>query len=967
MKILIVDDNPDNLWSLRTLLEAEGHVVLQADDGVEALATLETQPVDAVISDILMPRMDGYRLCSAMRKDERWRNVPFIFYTATHISLDDEQMALDLGAHRFLKKPVKPGEIVAALAEVLRPAAEGRPEPKMSVPETETLGEYSERLVAKLEENHIELACNAKELRSAHEKLRNLLAASPVVIYSLRVEGQNVTAAAISENLERMLGFTVAEAMEPDWWGKHLHPGDRERMLARLPAMTLEEQGSDEYRFLRKDGGHIWVRDDRRLARDAQGRPVEIIGSWSDVTQRREADEDLRSSIREVVDLQAALDEHAIVSSTDPQGNIIYANPKFCAISKYSREELLGQNHRIIKSGHHPREFMRDLWATISRGRVWHGEIKNKAKDGSYYWVDATIVPFLGEDGQPRRYVAIRSDITERKRAELRTEVQHAVTAVLAKNAPFPETTKMILEIICRRLEWDVGDFWTLDGVGDALRCAEVWHPPSTEFLEFAETTRSMVFLPGEELPGGVWATGEPVWIPDVIQNLGFRRRTVAAKLGLRSVLVFPIKLRSEVLGVLEFFSARALPPDAELLAVFVALGTQIGQFIERKQLEEQFRQSQKMEAIGQLAGGVAHDFNNLLTVIQGYTQILQATENLAPEMADSLQQVFLASERAARLTYQLLAFSRKQVMQLRPVDLNESIAGVSAMLHRIIGEDVALRVKPGLSLPLVQADPGMMEQALMNLVLNARDAMPKGGTLTVETSAVTMGEPDARLHPNGRPGQFVRLRVADTGCGMTPETMSRVFEPFFTTKPPGKGTGLGLATVHGIAQQHQGWVEVESQPGKGTTFKMYFPAAGQIAKAAPREQAPGVALGGAETILLVEDEPALRDLARIILERQGYRILEAGSGVAALSVWADHAAEISLVITDMVMPDGMTGQELAERLTGSKPSLKVIYSTGYSPEALNQNLNLESGLNYLPKPYDPRALVRAVRNRLDT
>jgi signal transduction histidine kinase/CheY-like chemotaxis protein len=451
-----------------------------------------------------------------------------------------------------------------------------------------------------------------------------------------------------------------------------------------------------------------------------------------------------------------------------------------------------------------------------------------------------------------------------------------------------------------------------------------------------------MVFTPEEGLPGLVWRSAEPVWIADVVESVGFKRRAVAAKLGLHGVLVFPIKLRDEVLGVMEFFSARVLPPDAELLALFAALGTQVGQFIERKQLEEQFRQSQKMEAIGQLAGGVAHDFNNLLTVIQGHTQLLLGAENMDSDMTEHLQQVYLASERAARLTFQLLAFSRKQVLRSRPIDLNEAVAGVGKMLRRIIGEDVALLIDTAGTLPVVQADSGMVEQVVMNLAVNARDAMRKGGALTIGTSGAEIGEADACLHPGGRPGKFACLRVADTGCGMSVETMARIFEPFFTTKAPGKGTGLGLATVRGIAQQHHGWVEVESQPGKGTTFRVYFPAEGESSKAPAKDTDASEALGGSETILMVEDEPTVRLLARIILERHGYRILEAGSGAAALTVWEEHGPQISLLITDMVMPDEITGFELAKRLTALKPALKVIYSTGYSPEALDQDLNLD-------------------------
>ncbi|HXT40860.1 MAG TPA: response regulator [Candidatus Angelobacter sp.] len=386
----------------------------------------------------------------------------------------------------------------------------------------------------------------------------------------------------------------------------------------------------------------------------------------------------------------------------------------------------------------------------------------------------------------------------------------------------------------------------------------------------------------------------------------------------------------------------------------------------ERRKLEAQFLQSQKMEAFGQLAGGVAHDFNNILSVIMGYSNLLMEEEDLKADVQDQLKQIYSAGERAANLTRQLLTFSRKKEMQVSALDLNEIIANMTKMLGRIIGEDVKLQCDFASNLPSIQADEGMMEQVLMNLAVNARDAMSKGGRLIISTERLVTDAVYARGNPEARTGEFVRLTVRDTGCGMTPEIRSRIFEPFFTTKDVGKGTGLGLATVFGIVKQHQGWLEVESQVGVGTAVKVFLPAIPQSFPAAMTGTEEARVRGGTETILLVEDEAALRGMTRIILQRHGYRVLEAGSGVEALKVWETHAAEVGLLLTDMIMPDGLTGRELAKQLLARKPGLKVIYVSGYSIDTEGTTFRMREGVTYLQKPYHPKRLAEAVREKLD-
>ena len=392
----------------------------------------------------------------------------------------------------------------------------------------------------------------------------------------------------------------------------------------------------------------------------------------------------------------------------------------------------------------------------------------------------------------------------------------------------------------------------------------------------------------------------------------------------------------------------------------------------ERLSLEGQLRQAQKMEAVGQLAGGVAHDFNNLLTIVQGHVSLLLSRGDLHGEAHESLQQVLSAADRAANLTRQLLTFSRKQVIQLQRLDLNEVISHVAKLLRRVIGEDVHLRFDYSPGPAFVEADAGMLEQALMNFALNARDAMPHGGTLAVATEFITTTEVQRAFHPAARPGHFVRLTIADTGGGIAVEHLPHIFEPFFTTKEVGKGTGLGLATAYGIVNQHHGWIEVDSLVGRGTTFRIFLPCAAGAAPAQPARstlEPPGRAevRGGHETVLVVEDEPTLRALVCLVLRKHGYQVHEAGSGPAALPVWAQHHRTIDLLLTDMVMPEGMTGRELAEKLKREKPALKVLYTSGYSPDLLGRDFPLVHGLNFLQKPFPPALLALSVRQCLDT
>jgi len=486
-----------------------------------------------------------------------------------------------------------------------------------------------------------------------------------------------------------------------------------------------------------------------------------------------------------------------------------------------------------------------------------------------------------------------------------------------------------------------------------------IMHLSSRVYLEVNE---SFTRLTGRSLDEIIGKTSEEMQLlarPEDCQNaLDIVRRE-------GRVRDFPLRIlgkNKEIRETLISFEPVVLGEEACLLVAILDM-------TEQRRLESQLRQSQKMDAIGQLAAGVAHDFNNLLTIIHGHASLQMARPNMDPQMQHSLMQVKMAADRAATLTRQLLAFSRKQVMQPRAISLNDSITRSQAMLKRLLGETIMLECTCAPELPMVFADENSIDQVIMNLVVNARDAMPQGGTLHILTSLVTFTAADLANHHDGRAGEFVRLSVIDNGCGMDTALVARIFEPFFTTKPQGKGTGLGLSTVYGIVKQHEGWVEVESAPGLGSKFHIFLAVTEK-----PRTQTHETSLffiesatEHKETVMVVEDEAVLREFVTTLLEQQGYVVLQAADGLEALQVCRQTVAKIDLLLTDMVMPNGVSGAKLAAQMLAKRKDLKVLYTSGYSQELMENSDRLVVGTNFLPKPFDVNKLLKAVRRCLES
>ena len=681
MNILIVDDEEDNLYLLETLLRGNGHDVDSATNGAEALEKLKSGKFELIISDILMPVMDGFQLCRKVKTDKALHHIPFIIYTATYTGPKDEEFAKKIGAERFIQKPCEPDLFMEAVREVMA-AAKGsdiRLMPK-TMDGDEILKLYSERLVRKLEQKMLELEKEVNARREVEESLRQ------------------------SEQRYRAIFEGAAEGI-----------------------MIIEHHTRD----------------------------------------------------------------------------IKYVNPAMCRMLGYDEDELRHLTVNDILPAYILDRLGSDFEAHDRENKtMFLKDLECLKKDGTIIYADIVITPRIIIDGRAHS-LDFFMDVTQRKKAE-----------------------------------------------------------------------------------------------------------------------------------------------------------------DDKKKIETQFLQSQKLEAVGRLTGGIAHAFNNILTAIIGNAEIMLAILPKGDPLREGVEEIRDAGERAAGLISQLLAFSRKQVLQPTIMSLNDTVHDMDRMLRRIIGEDIEMRTILKHDLGLVEADMGQIELVLMNLVVNARDAMPKGGKITIETANAELDEEYSRSHIAVIPGPFVMLSVSDTGVGMTREVQEHIFEPFFTTKEKGKGTGLGLSTVYGIVKQTKGNIWTYTELGKGTTFKVYLPRVERLKLEKKKKDRKAEALTGSETILIVEDDEMVRKFAERVLKGFGYRVLIAANGEEAVRIAGEHEEPIHLMLTDVVMP-GMSGQDLENKFKASKPGIKVLYMSGYTDDAIVHHGILDKGKVFLQKPFTTDALGRKVKEAL--
>lgn len=774
---------------------------------------------------------------------------------------------------------------------------------------------------------------------------------------------------------------------KPDAMGRRLG-----ELIIPLRDRDAHEQGL--HHFLVSGESHILNRRVEMMAAHRDGHEFAVELSISparigeayffsafirDITERKEADNKLRDSEARYRAVVNALDEGVLL--VDAQGILRTGNVGAEQILGLSVEEMVGRSltdarWQTIQEDGSP--FAHEDYpaaVTLRTGQPCSGVVMGVYKpDGKRRWIAVNSRAIRGAAEQVAAVVVSFTDITVRKRTEDRLAAQYAVSRVLSESASLEVAVPKILEAIGENLEWDFGVFWRLDRAQGVLRCLDQWHPPSMNAEAFAVETWQQAIKAEDGLPGRIWAGGKPAWVTDLAADSNFPRGKEAHAVGFHGAFGFPVRVGNDIEGVVELFSLQVREPDADLLKMVEDIGLKIGQFGERaraedalRQTEAQLRQSQKMEAVGRLAGGVAHDFNNLLTVIRGYSELLLTRLSATDPMRKDMEEVKKAADRASGLTRQLLAFSRRQFIAPKVIDLNALIANMDGMLRPLLGGDVVeLCAELDPQVGAIKADPGQVEQVIMNLAVNSRDAMPNGGRLTIETRNVTIGKSSRREAMEMEAGPYVLLVIRDTGHGMSAETQSHLFEPFFTTKEKGKGTGLGLSTVYGIVKQSGGHIAVESQPGQGTTFRIYFPLVNQEAQGTTGTSAPANSARGRETILLVEDEPAVRGLVQETLRLQGYTVLEARHGIEALLTGARHVGPIHLLLTDVVMPQ-MSGPEVAEKLVVVRPGIKVLYMSGYPDHpAFAQEGGIKRTTAFLPKPFTPNVLAQKVREVLD-
>ena len=683
-------------------------------------------------------------------------------------------------------------------------------------------------------------------------------------------------------------------------------------VLGGTPLIEKEET------LIRRDGSKQVILTTKLPFRDSTGKIVGLLGYGRDITERKQAEEALareRNLLRMMFDL---LPDHIYLK--DEQSRFVMFNRPCTANDAMptTAEELTGKTDADFYPPEQAARFRADELVVLGGTPLIDKEETLFLPDGSKQVILTTKLPFRDGNGKIVGLLGYGRDITGRKRIEEQVRLQStALTA--AANA-------MMITDRHGEIEWVNPAFIKLTGYS----AAEVMG------------ANPRLLKSGQHPPGfyaSLWATisAGNVWHGEFVNQ----RRD--GQLYTEDTTITPVR-------------------DADgQIAHFIAIKQDV---TERRQLENQLRQSQKMEAIGQLAGGVAHDFNNILAALLMQIELIEMAGNLPQEAADGLEQIHAFTNRAADLTRQLLLFSRRQVMQPRHLDLNEIVTNLAKMLQRIIGEDVRLQLNLH-PVPLItHADAGMIEQVLMNLAVNARDAMPKGGHLRIDTTEANVAEPAA--DPDAKPGRHVCISVSDTGGGISPEVLPKIFEPFFTTKEAGKGTGLGLATVFGIVKQHHGWIKVDNRPGQGVTFQVFLPPSTLTVAETPQLFSKPMPRGGKETILLVEDELEVRNLICKILKRHGYQVLEATNGVEALDVWREQRETVALLVTDLVMPAGLSGQELARQLQAAQPNLKVIFISGYSAEIAGRELQLHDGENFIQKPFAADRLLETVRQSLD-
>ena len=787
----------------------------------------------------------------------------------------------------------------------------------------------------------------------AEEQFRLLV--ESVVDYAIFMLDPNGTIMTWNQGAERIKGYSASEII-----GKHFSCFySANDLIQRKPFKELEiAEATGRYEEegwrIRKYGSQFWASVVITAVRDNTGKLIGFSKVTRDLTERKQAEDALRESNNELerrVESRTAQvlrlsDEYRVSSeryrlmiecvkdyaiyTLDQRGCVTSWNEGAERIYGYTSSVILGQHRRIFFTKEDVARGLPQLELDeAARTGRFAEEAWRVRKDGSKFWANGSITAVRDDTGRLREFVKIVRDLTERKKAEI--ELQKTLTALQLRDRAVQAVP---LGIVITDAQQS----------GNPIIYANSGFERLTGYSSQEVLNRNLEFLIGRKTD---------------VNSVNQFKNAIADGKECCLELIYHHKDGTP------FWISQSISPVFDSTGRLIQYVAILSDVTQRRILEDQLRQSQKMEAVGQLAGGVAHDFNNLLTVIIGYCDVLFGELPVDAPTNASVQAINEAAQRAADLTRQLLTFSRKNVIEPQFVDLNKLVDDTERMLRRVIGEDVELTTILDPSIGRMKVDPGQIRQVLMNLVINARDAMPRGGKLTIETQRVILDEPYVNSHVEVAVGRYVLLSVSDTGTGMTPEVRSRIFEPFFTTKPAGKGTGLGLSVVHGIVKQSLGHIGAYTEVGIGTTFKIYLPVVDEPAATSNTTEAAKTVTAGSETVLLVEDEDAVRRITLRFLQAQGYTVLTATNGKDALKVSANQTGGIDLLVTDVVMPE-MNGPELVEILRPMFPRMRVLFISGYTNDAIIRQglLNVENV--FLQKPYTSKALLTKVRQVLD-
>jgi PAS domain S-box-containing protein len=1103
MKILIVEDNEDARMILKKILEFIGYDVEEASNGEMALGLATRFPPDMIIADVLMPVMDGFQLCRLVKGDEQLKHIPFVFYTATYTDTEDEQLALKLGADRFIRKPMAPEDFIEIIREVIRTAGSDKRIPGTldGGDEREILERYSERLVKKLEKKMIDLEREAAQRKEAEKNMKLLASLVEQTDAGLAMADLDGRLIFMNRAFAEMHGYGVEELN-----GKPVSLLHAREQLSLLDLATdrIKAEGNFNGEFLRvrKDGSVFPALVHHSLYRNEKGAPAGMIRTLRDITAIRDAEKDLIKA-KQLLEMAIA-DAPIGMVMVRPDGYFSRVNQAFCQLIGYEETELLEKTFNDITPAqdyHLGEKVVSDLVAGVSDKVSFEKRYVHKSGRMIDVYVTSTLL--RDAEGTPLFFFSQIQDITESKRAEAalqalnrqlagaNQQLQLAQKELLIRNRiaevflsvsdeeMYAEVMKIVLEVMESRL----GAFGYIDSRGALVvpsMTKNLWeqcHVAGKKTVFPRETwgesswprairEKKTVYAndPSVNLPQGHLSIRRHVSSPliyhdkvvglfqvanketdytpadvDFLESIG---RMVASILDARlrrdefdrdrERLLFAIEQAGDMIvithtdGTVQYvnpaferttgYSRReAVGQNLRILksgkqdkafyrhlwgtissgrpwqgrmvnkrkdgtlfteeATISPVRDASGQIVsyvavkhditEHLQLTAQFQQAQKMESVGRLAGGVAHDYNNMLSVILGFSGLAIEKLDPADPLYNDLQEIIKASQRATEITRQLLAFARKQVVEPVVLDLNTTIEGMLKMLRRLIGEDIALSWNPKADLWPVKIDPSQLDQILANLFVNARDAITDIGKIIIETHTVTFDEVYCADHPGFVEGDFVMLAVSDNGCGIDSANIEKIFEPFFTTKELGHGTGLGLATVYGIVKQNNGYINVYSEPGKGTTFKIYLPRHKGTSAGVTRENAPLLPEGKGERVLVVEDDEAILKLTGRILQRLGYTVSTANTADEALSVAKRHAGRIHLLLTDVVMPK-MNGRELANQLQSFCPNLKTLFMSGYTADIIASRGVLDEGAHFVQKPFSSLVLATAVRKVLD-